>query len=200
MAFLTTESTDQSNSNVGRDQAGRDIHNNTTVNNFASTRPVSLASSQVPTILQKLAKQMAGNIRHSGFIAELELYVDNRSSKTVIGLEEKLEKIGRQRDYGDARLKKEAFAKMLFKHQHWEAAQQLFAYFLSLIEAEFTRRVIPHCGKLTIEQIDEIVGKHIVDRIKDEIGPGHEELIITDLHIQGMIFWLADKCYVRWHQ
>lgn len=200
MALISSGTTDQSGSEVGQDQAGRDVIKNTTVNNFFDTTPVGLSTSQVPKLLQKLATQMAGQTHHDGFIAELELYVNNRSSQTVVGLEDKLKQVGRHLEYGDALLKKEAFSKMLLKLQHWEAAQQLFAYFLSMIEVAFKRKIIPHCSSLSQAEIEDVIGEHIVDKIKHEIGSGHEEFIISDLHIQGMIFWLADKCYVRWHQ
>jgi hypothetical protein len=201
IALISGDILNQSGSDVSGHQVGGNLDQSTTNNYFGNTRPTGISSSQVQTLLQKLVKekQEVGNFG-GVFIEQLEYYVNDRSSQTTMGLEAKLKKVGRETEVGDAIRKKEAFAKMLLKFQHWEAAQQLFAYFLALIESAFSRRIIPCCDSLTRIQIEEIIGVHIVDQIKNELGAGDEDIIINDSYIQGMIFWLADKCYVRWHQ
>ncbi|MFT3671557.1 ABC-three component system protein [Aestuariivirga sp.] len=197
MSLIKKNAVDQSRSHVARDQIGGDQVN---IHNHFGGGEAAAVSSQVQTLFKKLVRQRERGESRTGFISDLEIYVETRSTQTVVGLKEKLERVGRGAEFDDAVRKKELFSKKLLSLQHWEAAQELFAYFLSMIQEAFDRRIIPCCDTIDRAQLEQIIGEHITDKILSEIGAGDEALIVNHALIQGMIFWLADKCFVRWHR
>lgn len=183
----------QTGANVGRDQAGRDIKYNVT---NQLPRPVS----QITRLLRKLSEQIDNNETTQQFIEALQFYVDNRGSEEVVGLQEKLAHVGRSSEYKTALMKKEAFAKLLLKFENFSSAQELFAYILAIIHDVFDEKIVPVCDRLDQAGIEALVDEHIVAKIFEEYAEGSDAFTLTQLHVRGMIYWLADKCFVRWHK
>ena len=187
--------TNQSNSSVGRDQIGRD-QNNTTNNHIVYERK----STQLSRLLGKLSQQIVDNDRTSEFVDNLKFYIDARDIYDVVGLKNKLEKVGRSSEFNSAIEKKEEFVKLLLKFENFSSAQEIFAYVLSIIHDVFESKIIPQCDLLQYIEIEEIVNRDIVGVIIGEIDEGSDHFTINRTHIRGMVYWLADKCFVRWHK
>ncbi|ESX97710.1 hypothetical protein X755_19135 [Mesorhizobium sp. LNJC405B00] len=134
-----------------------------------------------------------------GFVDDLQFFIDNRDGETVVGLKAKLTICGRSAAFGDAKKKKELFAKLLLKFERFSSAQQLFAYIMAAIHETFDSKILPSAGSLSSQQIDELIDTQILDKIMAEIGDGSDHITLNRTHLKGMIYWLADKCYVRWH-
>jgi hypothetical protein len=43
-----------------------------------------------------------------------------------------------------------------------------------------------------------LIQAKIVDQIIIDMGLGFEHFTLTPRHVRGMIYFLADKCFVRW--
>lgn len=183
----------QAGAHVGRDQAGRDIR-------YDTTNVLPRPASQITRLLRKLADQIDNNETTQQFIDALQFYVDNRGDEDVVGLAEKLAKVGRSAEYSAALRKKEAFAKLLLRFENFSSAQELFAYILAIIHDVFDEKIIPNCDTLDQAGIEAIVDEHIVSKIFEEYAEGSDAFTLTQLHVRGMIYWLADKCFVRWHK
>lgn len=192
MSLLT--GTDLSGSDVGGDQAGGSITKTTHYHNVPGVAP-----SQLNRLLKTLALQIQDGDHTSGFVEELQFFVDNRDGETTVGLKLKLEKAGRGATYRDALRKKELFAKLLLRFERFSSAQQLFAYIMAEIHETFESKILPCLDTLSEPEIDSIVDKEIFEKILSEFGEGSDHITLNKTHLRGMIYWLADKCYVRWH-
>ncbi len=95
-------------------------------------------------------------------------------------------------------MKKEHFAKLLAKMQHYPSAQKIFALFLARINDVFENHIIPHVSSLDRQEVDQIIEERIIQPTLKDMGTGFEHFTINHAHIRGMIYWLADRCYVRW--
>ncbi|AXI41816.1 ABC-three component system protein [Sulfitobacter sp. SK011] len=155
--------------------------------------------SQVPRLLDRLDKEIShGDTCVEGFIDDLQMFQDRRSSGSLVGLEAKLTDAERQDQLESALMKKEHFAKLLAKMQHYPSAQKIFALFLARINDVFENHIVPHVSLLDRQEVDQIIEERIIQPTLSDMGSGFEHFTITHAHIRGMIYWLADRCYVRW--
>ena len=156
--------------------------------------------SQVTGLLDSLGAEIAnGNHALEGFIDDLQMFQDRRAGEDVVGLNEKLKKADREDQVPDAQMKKELFQKLLTRLQHYPSAQKLFAYFLARINDVFENHICPHAHQLDRQAVDKIIEDKIVLPTIADMGNGFEHFTLTHAHIRGMIYWLADRCFVRWH-
>lgn len=155
--------------------------------------------SQVTGLLERLGKEISeGNACADGFIDDLQMFQDRRSVAGLVGLEAKLEAAERHDQIEGAQAKKELFAKLLAKMQHYPSAQKIFALFLARINDVFENHIVPHVSSLDRQQVDQIIEEKIVQPTLKDMGVGFEHFTINHAHVRGMIYWLADRCYVRW--
>lgn len=191
---METVYANQSRAAVQGDQAGRDIFKNE-----YNIGPQSV--SQVSLWLKKLEIQIKEDNKdiENTFVDNLRYFVDQRDQSEIVGLKAKIEASGYNISYTSAILRKEEFVKLLLKYQEFSSAQELFAYFLSIIHDVFEEKICPIINSLDFSSVQNIVDTHIIDKIFIEIGAGSEDILINRNHVRGMIYWLADKCYVRWH-
>lgn len=157
--------------------------------------------SQLGVLLKNLDAEIQAGTKVSSFIDDLQMFVDHREDEKLVGLEQKLSCVGRQAEYRDALRKKEFFQKKLTQLEHFVSAQKLFAVILSRIHEVFQSYVMDLGQPLPRHQVEEIVDTKIVQPTIDEINHagGSDHLLLTHSFIRGMIFWLADRCWVRWH-
>lgn len=183
-----------SKSQVSGDQAGNNITKITNYNQIDGVK-----SSQINRLLKLLSEQISKDDAMVGFVDDLQFFIDNRDGETVVGLQQKLEFCGRGAAFNDAKKKKEFFAKLLMRFERFSSAQQLFAYIMATIHETFETKIIPSTQSLSQKEIDAMIEDEIVDKIITELGEGSDHMTLNRTHIKGMIYWLADKCYVRWH-
>lgn len=157
-------------------------------------------NSQIPGLLERLDKEISQNDACvEGFIDDLQMFQDKRSSGTLVGLEEKLKAAERDDQLEGAQEKKELFAKLLAKMQHYPSAQKIFALFLARINDVFENHISPHAAALDRQEIDKIIEEKIILPTINDMGAGFEHFTLNHAHVRGMIYWLADRCYVRWN-
>ena len=120
------------------------------------------------------------------------------TSDGIKGLKGKLEASDRGSAYLKALRKKEAFAKLLEDWRSFPSAQEIIAYFLSRIDSCFEAHIEPLLGIASNDEIDRAIDRHLVQPVLEEMGTG--PFMLNSTHVNGMIYWLAEQCYVRWHQ
>jgi len=156
-------------------------------------------SSQIPGLLERLDEEIShGDACIDGFIDDLQMFQDRRSSGTLVGLEAKLNDADRADQVEGAQEKKELFAKLLAKMQHYPSAQKIFALFLARINDVFENHISPHASTMDRQKIDQIIDEKIIMPTISDMGSGFEHFTLNHAHVRGMIYWLADRCYVRW--
>ncbi|MDY7782092.1 ABC-three component system protein, partial [Burkholderia pseudomallei] len=109
----------------------------------------------------------------------------------------KLDRAGRSGQKRQALRKKEAFSKLLAEWQAYPSAQQIIAYFLTKVETLFEAEILPFLGNTDPAQIDHIFAEKLIEPVLAEMACG--PFMLNYHHVSGMIYWLAEQCYVRWH-
>ncbi|MDP4026280.1 hypothetical protein Q8W71_27000 [Methylobacterium sp. NEAU 140] len=184
---LTSEA-NQSGSNVGRDQIG---NYSVTHNHVTSTQ------SNIDTFLAKLQAEMESNLQTVELINRLQRFTQVKPYDGAIGLEAKLKVAGREYEFDNALEMKELFVKLLERFSHYASAQEILAYLLARAEYGFNQFVYPEISELRKIEINRIVDERIIAPTVEECSAS--VLSIDHSVAMGMIYWLADKCHVRWH-
>lgn len=148
--------------------------------------------------MRLLEEELQSNAQTRTIIDGLQFYYNQKSPDGVIGLEAKLERAARQDELLIAYEKKELFVKLLTKFGMYSSAQRLFAYLLAKAESEFNSKIHPEIASLSRAEIAALTAEKIVNPMVDECGFG--PLDINHNIVMGMIYWLAEQCFVRWHQ
>jgi len=151
----------------------------------------------VEQLLKKLDDEVAKNEKVKETIETLAYYYNRRSADGVDGLEAKLEAGNRKSEIMSAFEKKELFVKLLEKWALYASAQKILAYLLAKAEHEFNYNIHPQIGKAEVDKINALVTEKIVEPIVSECG--HTIFGITHAVAMGIVYWLAEQCYVRWH-
>jgi hypothetical protein len=188
----STLNVDQSHAGAARDIVGRDI-NNTTINNAAPR-----AAGIVEQLLQKLSAEKNHDQKVRDTIARLQRYYVQRAHDGVTGLEAKLKAAGREQQYIDAIEMKEMFAKLLEQWSLYASAQQIFVYLLARAERQFNDIILPQIPTLDLVGVNKLMRHLIIEPTVRDCGASVFE--IDDNTAMGMIYWLAEQCFVRWHE
>lgn len=181
---------DQQNVLAGADVVGRD--------KITTTHVTALpAKGVVERLLLKLQQQVAENEETQETIDELARYHRKRSVDGIEGLEAKLKVAGKCGCYLDAIEKKEMFVKLLERWSLYHSAQLLFVHVLAKAENEFNGVVYLQIPEKTEFEINTLVIERIVEPIVEECG--YEVIEMSHNIVHGMVYWLAEQCFIRWH-
>lgn len=188
MSIATQQATisNQQGSQAGGSIVGRDF------NNFEAKKSV------VEKLLLKLQQQYQCSEQTQTTIDELARYHTRRATDGITGLEAKLKASGRIDYYDEAIEKKEMFAKLLERWSLYSSAQQIFVHILARAENEFTQVIYRQIPQKTQEEINALVIDRIVNPIVEECGG--ELMSVNHNLVQGMVYWLAEQCFIKWHQ
>ena len=176
--------------NQSKSRAGRDL---VTIVNYHES-PIS-PSSAIESLLEQLEKEIAENNHVQETIESLKHYYAKKSADGIDGLENKLKYVGRDSEIDYALDKKEEFSKLLEKWSMYASAQEILVHLLARVEYEFRLHVIPHIEE---DKINEIITLKIVEPVVAECGSSVFK--INHGTAMGMLYWLAEQCYIRWHK
>lgn len=181
---------DQSHATAGGDNVG----GNKTV--IAMPPREKLAAFEA--LKKRLTADITAGLKVMETIDKLKRYQSPISPDDVVGLEQKLTRASREDEIFYALAQKERFAMFMTEWSFFETAQQIIALALATIEYEYSRHIIPHVNSLNRQQVDSLIHDRVVIPLFNDVG-----VDVFDLDqnlIMGMVYWLADQCYVRWHQ
>lgn len=152
----------------------------------------------VEQLLQKLQAEVENDekVRHT--IEALAHFQSRRSHDGIDGLEAKLRAGRRADEYVNALEKKELFVKLLEKWSLYASAQEIFAYLLAQVEHEFNYFVHPQITTHDTIGVNQLVNDRIVIPTIKECGSS--VFVLNHGIVMGMVYWLAEQCFVRWHQ
>jgi hypothetical protein len=187
MNIATQQSTisNQQGAQAGGSVIGRDY------NNFEAKKGV------VEKLLLKLKEQYDCNEHTQTTIDELARYHTRRAADGIDGLEAKLKASDRFDYYDEAIEKKEMFSKLLERWSLYSSAQQIFVHILARAENEFTQVIYGQIPTKTPEEINALVIDRIVNPIVEECGG--DLISVNHNLVQGMVYWLAEQCFIKWH-
>jgi hypothetical protein len=151
----------------------------------------------IEKLLAKLEHEMNHDIQISDTITRLQRYHGGVVRDGVIGLVAKLERGGRVGEIEAALEQKEEFAKLLETWSLYHSAQEIFVYLLARAEHTFNTEVMPEIASHSIVDINRIVNREIITPMVDECAVS--VLQIDHVNAMGMLYWLAEQCFIRWH-
>ena len=190
-----TVSVDQSHANAQGDIAARDIYK---INNYLAETSAPRAAGIVEQLLQRLDNELKNNQKAQNTIERLQRYYKNKAADGIDGLEAKLKIAGREDSFEDAVELKEMFVKLLHRWSLYASAQQIFVYLLARAERHFNDIILPQIPALGVVQVNGLVNELIVEPTVHDCGASVFE--IDHNTALGMVYWLAEQCFVRWHK
>lgn len=203
-----TTQVDQSRSKVGGDQvAGDKVEGPKVSGDVLTGHAVKIdtqytiqlprSASVIEKLLHKLQHEVEQHIQYNDTIVRLQRYHGGVAHDGIRGLVAKLEHSGRAAQIETALEQKEEFAKLLETWSLYHSAQEIFVYLLARAENTFTTEVMPEIATSTVGEINRQVNRDIVDLIVDECAVS--VLQIDHVSAMGMLYWLAEQCFIRWH-
>ncbi|WP_315766839.1 MULTISPECIES: ABC-three component system protein [unclassified Bradyrhizobium] len=159
--------------------------------------PASASPGIVEQLLFKLQAEIEKNqeVRHT--VEALAHFQARRAPDGIDGLEAKLKAGNRENEILSALEKKEMFVKLLEKWSLYASAQEIFAYLLAKAEYDFNYLIYPKIGAADLVEINQLTHDKIVMPTIEQCGTS----VFTLNHgvAMGMLYWLAEQCFVRWH-
>ena len=156
------------------------------------------ASENVKMLVQSLEKEMEQGEKRSEWIDELQSFEEPFLVDEHVGLESKLTIAGLKTRRMYAFHQKEKFAKFLEKYALYSSAQTLLSICLHKVFTDFETYIHPACGNVDQDAIHQLIHEKIVSEIVAEYSYGAFSL--NHSLVWGMTYWLAERCYVRWHE
>ena len=130
-------------------------------------------------------------------LKRLQRYHGGKVVDGVKGLEAKLTHVGRTEEIEDALERKESFAKMLDEWSLYSSAQEIFIHLLAKSEHLFNTEILPEISKLSDVDVNRRINQLIVEPTVHECGASLFK--IDHFVAMGMVYWLAEQCFVKWH-
>ncbi len=188
--FTANHIVDQVNASAKGDIVGRDkveVHNH--------SAPLV---NPLGALLEKLKAEVDGDLQVRARLEELQHYHQRRAHDGVVGLKEKLQRGNRKDEYEWALVQKEKFAKTLAEWSLYSSAQELFVYLLSRADYQFNQFILPKLEEIAPDEVNELFAKRIIEpTVAECAGP---VLRISHSVAMGMVYWLAEQCFIRWHK
>lgn len=164
------------------------------INNHAKIRE---PFEQLIYLKGKLALECEAQAKIATTIASLRKYESPLIYDGIKGLENKLDHADRASEKHYALDAKEDFAKFLAEWRFYESAQAMIAFCMALIESEYQFSVLPKISELSRNEVNDLIKEKIILPLLNDMSGG--DLYIDSKIIYGMMYWLADQCYIRWH-
>ncbi len=173
---------------IGGDAAGRDMFK-------------TYHAAREPTAMTRLVEQyLAETLADQTLIAwteKLEHFLSNQTNSDVRGLEDKLAASGRQDLLKVALLRKQSAYKAILRQQGSRSAQTIYTFLMAEIVVNFEQAVLP--------LVQECASRAAIDAamLEQVIVPAlrmleSNPLNLDKLDIQGLVYFLAGNCYIRW--
>lgn len=181
-------------------QADSTVLGNQVGGNFNQTNNYQSAQNGA-TVIEKLLAQLQDEVEKelhcSEMLIRLQRYHGGKALDGIKGLKAKLVHAGRADELEDALERKESFSKLLESWSLYASAQEIFAHLLAKAEHLFNSEILPDIGTLQISEINRRVNQLIVEPTVHECGAS---LFKIDHYVaMGMVYWLAEQCFVKWH-
>jgi hypothetical protein len=173
---------------VAGDVAGRDV-----VKTYNAAREPTAMSRLVE---QYLAETLADQ-NLSKWAEKLEHFLSNATNPDIRGLEEKLNVSGRADLVKTALSRKQSAYKAIMRQQGSKSAQSIYTFLMSEIVVNFEQSVLPIVqANASRELVDAAMLEKVIEPALQMLESN--PLALDKLDIQGLVYFLAGNCYVRW--
>lgn len=181
-------------------QTGSTVLGNQVGGNFNQTniqQGAQRAATVIEQLLARLQLEVEQKAHCSEMLVRLQRFHGGVVKDGVRGLEAKLVKAGRVHEVEDALERKESFSKLLETWSLYASAQEIFAHLLTKAEHHFNSEILPEMGVIGVVEVNRRINALIVNPMVEECGASLFK--IDHFVAMGMVYWLAEQCFVRWH-
>lgn len=158
----------------------------------------SLPPSKLDKLKVRLQQEVAEGQCSPSIIDQLQNFKKKIPEDGVVGLEAKLQVSGRSEQLMTALEMKEQFAKLLDKWSLYGSAQEIFVHLLAMADYKYSHHIFPLISTVDSVAVDELIHDKIIMPAINEVGV--EVFSLDHQTAMGMIYWLAERCRVRWHK
>lgn len=181
---------------ISNNEIGRDLNIGNTVVNLP-TFNIGVGADALKALISQHEQLKDDSPEYLYVLEELQSKIKNAESRKIIGLEEKLNLANREIYLSGAMISSQKAAKMISRFQHTKSYQIIFNHILGLILTRFKSYVLP----LIHEGVDDIVISSAINTTI--IEPLYQEVAlaggyITSDVVEGMLYFLTEKCHVEW--
>jgi hypothetical protein len=190
-----TDEVQQQESTVskGGTQAGRDV-----LDIDIDASDSEKQTSRIQSLLKRIEEEAKKENNFNDIIDDLRYYKEELDEGKGMSLKEKLNKGDRLDNRRLAMRTKERFRKKVTKYTFLRSAQKLFVYLLKKVEIDFHYKVRPLINDgASNTEIDKKIYDEIISPISEHLGS--TEVTLGHVEFQGMIYYLASKCLIKWH-
>lgn len=195
-----TVSTNQSRASAGQNLVGRDLTQNSTHIHLPEISDKFSLHSALKKWIEQLELARLADDTIEFEVANFAFYKRKRiADDGVNGLEAKLRRGGRERRLQDAVDQKLSFEMILTEWSLFASAQEIFAHLLAKIHNNFNllKEAVP--GDTAPFVLDQLISSRILEPIVEECGQVQQFEVNLNVAL-GMLYWLADQCFIRWHE
>ena len=133
----------------------------------------------------------------SKWTAKLEHYLSNETSSDIRELEEKLNASGRADLLKEALIRKQSAYKAIMRQQGSKSAQTIYTFLMADIVVNFEQSVWPLVlDKASRKIVDDAMLEKVISPALQMLESN--PLMLNKMDIQGLVYFLAGNCYVRW--
>ncbi|HEY9038599.1 MAG TPA: ABC-three component system protein [Roseovarius sp.] len=191
------DSVNQSNASAGRDVVAG--NKNTTVLVLPSVG-VEITQAALEAWVIQLQKAIEENDTISHFVRNLQYFHRKKeASDGIVGLEAKLKASGRIAHTEDAIDQKLEFERLLEEWSYYASAQEILAYLLAKVQRGFLLTASPYLNDMDAHALDKVVDQLVLEPIIAECAKIPHFSVNLNVAL-GMLYWLAEQCFVRWHK
>jgi len=159
---------------------------------------IEAPKTQLGGLVEQLREQIGKDPEAAEFVESLLSWINPKKTALTRDLAEKLNACGKGHLICDALEAKERFAKQLKKTTFNPAIQEIYAYILGEIYANFNHRIKPRIAAAVEPGSIEGAIADLANTITSQIANAPTSLGVGMTEITGMLYYLTGNCHIDW--
>lgn len=185
---MASLSTTVRGNNAGGDVAGGSIYK-------------TYNAAREPTVMARLVElyllETAADQNLAEWTEKLEHFFSNETNADIRSLEEKLRAADREELLQTALRRKQSASKAIMRQQGSRSAQTIYSFLMAEIVVNFEQSVWPLVqSKASRDVVDAAMLEKVINPALQMLEDN--PLMLDKMDIQGLIYFLAGNCYIRW--
>ncbi len=181
---------------ISNNDVGRDLNVGSTIVNIPSY-DIKGGAEALKTLIEIHERLKEDSPAYLYVLDELQSKIKNVESRTIIGLEAKLDAADRNGYLSQGLKSSQKASKMILKYQHVRSYRIIFNHILGLILTRFNSQILPILkGGGDDVTVSTAINSTIIEPLYQEVSLAGG-FIGSDL-IEGMLYFLTEKCHVEW--
>jgi hypothetical protein len=159
---------------------------------------IEAPKTQLGGLVEQLREQIGKDPEAAEFVESLLSWINPKKTTLTRDLAEKLNACGKGHLICDALEAKERFAKQLKKTTFNPAIQEIYAYILGEIYANFNHRIKPRIAAAVEPGSIEGAIADLANTITSQIANAPTSLGVGMTEVTGMLYYLTGNCHIDW--